>query len=78
MKTKAKTKYLGPDKTHGSRIQVRAMGRQITLPYDYSARDPHLTAVRELCERMGVYTSSITESEDTIAEVERVYYLEVH
>jgi hypothetical protein len=45
---KITTSYSGPTETRGSRITARGGGSQVTVPYDYTARDPHIVAARAL------------------------------
>lgn len=55
-----RTTYKGPTDTLGSRITARYRGRQLTVPYDYAASDPHAVAAEAVAgapvERVGELT----------------------
>ena len=49
------TRYYGPTNTRGSRIQAKAWGGNITVPYDYAlgTNKAHAKAAMALCAKMG-------------------------
>jgi hypothetical protein len=61
---KIKTRYTGPRGFAGSKITAQFVdgehnGRQMTVPYDHGARDPHLVAVEALIEKFGADTDGM-------------------
>jgi len=52
-----RTRYTGPDNYNGSRITVYYNNRQTTVPFDYAARNAHVSAV---CEALGVSEDSVS------------------
>lgn len=53
---RVRTRYNGPTNYNGSSITVYYNGRQSTLPFDYAARNAHVSAV---CEALGVPEDSV-------------------
>lgn len=55
MIVKATTRYLGPSRGSGASIQVQTLGHTRNVPYDYTAKDPYLSAAsRVLSSVLGV------------------------
>lgn len=48
-----RTRYTGATDTKGSRITAMTHSTQLTVPYDYAASDPHVSAVQALLRSMG-------------------------
>lgn len=55
MKTTLKTYYVGPTDTTGSKITAKALGRQVSVSYDYSLslHDAHKKAAQAFSEKHG-------------------------